>query len=238
LQQALAGSDAAPQGRLLIGAVPTAMPLAARFAARLVERHPGLLPELRSLPSQDIENGLDTLAIDLGLGYTDRLASLQGLRLQAWPQIEEHHLLLCRAAQPGAALQVGPPLRWADAAALKLCMLSPDMHNRALLDAHFRRLGLQVRPVLQTNSVLAMLAAVQGSGLAAVLPGALVKMVAQHGGLQAHTLVEPELRTPLGFMTAHSATARPSRALQAALRLAQDPAWLADAAAHSGAPGG
>lgn len=232
LQQALASSASTPCGRLVIGAVPTALPIAARFAAQLAERHPGLQPQLLSLASQAIETGLDTLAIDIGLGYTERIATTHAGRLSAWPQYVEHYHLLRRTALPGTGLQFGVPMRWADAATLRLCMLSPDMHNRAILDAAFGSVGLRVQPALETNSVLALLAAVQGSGLAAVLPGALVSTVAQQGGVEACPLVGPELRTPIGFMTA--AAAQPSRTLEAALALATSATWLADAAAHSG----
>jgi hypothetical protein len=45
-------------------------------------------------------------------------------------------------------------------------------------------------------------------------------------------LVSPEVQTPIGFMS--HAAARPSRALQAALDLAQEPAWLRQAGTHSG----
>jgi len=232
LQQALAGSAEQPRGGLVIGAVPTAVPIAARFAARLVERHPGLCPQVRSLSSQEIEAGLDALAIDLGLGYTDRLDGARGGALQAWPQYIEHYHLLRRVAHGGRALHFGVPLRWADAVVHPLCLLAPEMHNRAILDGVFRDLGLDVQPVIETNSVMALLAAVQASQLVAVLPGALVSTVTGQPGLEALPLVDPDLRTPIGFMSA--AAARPSHALAAALRLAAEPAWIAEAAAHSG----
>jgi DNA-binding transcriptional LysR family regulator len=234
LQQALRGSAAQPQGRLVIGAVPTALPIAARFAARLVERHPGLLPQVRSLASQDIETGLDTLALDIGLGYSERLSAPLRRRLQVWPQYVEHYHLLQRRddAHNGAGLQFGAPLAWSEAAALPLALLSPDMHNRVILDEVFRGLGLAVTPAFETNSVLALLVAVQSGPLAAVLPGALVATLGGTPGVLARPLVAPLLRTPIAFMSA--ASVRPSQALQAALRLATLPAWLDDAAAHSG----
>lgn len=232
LQQALAGSAGAPRGRLVIGTVPTALPIAARFAARLVALHPGLLPHVRSLASQEIEQGLDALAVDLGLGYTDRLGALRSGRLQPWPQYVEHYHLLRRAANGQAPLSFGRALAWADAAQLPLALLSPDMHNRVILDQVFRGLALQVTPALETNSVLALLVAVQSGSLCAVLPGSLVATLAGQPGLEARPLTAPDLRTPIGFMTA--VAVRPSRALEAALRLAADPAWLAEAAAHTG----
>jgi DNA-binding transcriptional LysR family regulator len=232
LVQELAASQARPAGRLVVGAVPTALPIAARFCSLLVQRHPGLQPVLQSLSSQDLEAGLDTLAVDLGLGYTGRLVGAAASRLQALPQYVEHYHLLRRTEDVAPRLRFGAPLRWADAAVLPMCMLSPEMHNRVILDQVFAGLGLRVRPALETNSVAALLAAVQAGPLAAVLPGALVATLTGQGGLEARTLIEPELRTPIGFM---AATGAPQpRALQAALDLAADSAWLADAEANSG----
>jgi len=236
LQQELTGSADQPRGRLVIGAVPTAVPIAARFATCLVQRHPGLCPQVRSLSSQEIETGLDTLAIDLALGYTAR-ARPGPADPPTWPQYIEHYYLLRRHAGKGhgaAAFRFGAPMRWSDAAKLPLCMLSPEMHNRAILDGVFRELSLSVRPVIETNSVMALLESVRAGELAAVLPGAVVATVASQRGLEARAMVEPEVRTPIGFMSASAAAARRSRALEAALRLAADAGWLAHAAAHSG----
>jgi DNA-binding transcriptional LysR family regulator len=230
LQQELARRAGQPQGRLVLAAVPTALPLAARFAARLVERAPGLLPQLRSMSSQDIETGLAALSVDLGLGFAERVHDERSLRLL--PQVVEHYFVLSRHAGPW---RLGPPLPWAEAAALPLALLSPEMHHRSIVERVFKGLGLgqAVRPVLETNSVAALLAVAQGSGIHALLPGALVGTLRGQPGLQARPLVAPELRTPLGFM--HAAAARPSLALQTALALAADADWLAEAQAHSGA---
>jgi DNA-binding transcriptional LysR family regulator len=232
LVQELTGSRAQPAGRLVIAAVPTALPIAARFCSMLVQRHPGLRPVLQASSSQDLEAGLDTLAVDLGLGYTGRLGGAAARRLQAWPQYVEHYHLLRRVDDAAPRLRFGAPLRWADAATLPMCMLSPEMHNRVILDQLFAGLGISVRPALETNSVTALLAAVLAGPLAAVLPGALVATLTGQCGLEARPLVDPELRTPIGFMVASGAPQ--PRALLAALELATDSAWLADAEAHSG----
>lgn len=218
LQQELARRAGQPQGRLVLAAVPTALPLAARFAARLIERAPGVLPQLRSMSSQDIEAGLAALSVDLGLGFAERVQGQAAITLL--PQVVEHYYLLCRHAGPW---QLGGTL----------ALLSPEMHHRSIVDRVFATLGVNVRPVLETNSVAALLAVAQGSGIAALLPGALVGTLRGQPGLLARPLVAPELRTPLAFMQASGA--RPSLVLQAALALAADAAWLAEAQAHSGA---
>lgn len=229
LQQELGSGVHTPRGPLRLGAVPTAFPVLARFAARLQARHPGIVPSVASLSSSALESGLENLALDLALGYTGRMA-LHGTQLRAWPQYVEHYFLLRRAEAARARsrkLQVGAPMRWADAAALPLAMLTPDMHNRSIVDGAFAQAGTPVQPALETNSILGLTLGVIGGRLCSVLPGALVSEVRHQPGLEARPLVEPEVHTPIGFM-ARGGT-RPSRALEAALELVQDGAWLREA---------
>lgn len=232
LQQELHSKPQVPRGSLRIGAVPTAMPIAARFAALLQTRHPGIVPMVLSMSSQDLEQGLDDLSLALALGYTGRMG-LQAKRLVACPQYTEHYFLLRRAANPHpAGLQIGPPMTWQEASRLPLCMLTPDMHNRTVVDAAFAAAGVSVQPALQTNSVLTLVLSVVAGQLCSVLPGALVGTVRHDRELEALPLTGPEVLTPIGFMS--HGTARPSRALQAALALALDRQWLAHAKAHCG----
>ena len=230
LQQELASEAGQPRGALRMGAVPTAMPILARFAAMLQTRYGGIVPAVLSMSSGALETGLEDLSLDLALGYTDRAAST---RLVCWPQYTERYFLLDRMDVPGEhGLQIGPHMRWDQAARLPLCLLTPDMHNRSLVDGAFAQAGVQVQPVMQTNSVLTLALSVVAGTVCSVLPGALVDAVRGYGGLQARPLVGPDLCTPIGFMT--HATAQPSRVLEAALALAQDAQWQSHVAAHSG----
>lgn len=230
LEQEVAAGAQAPRGRLVIGTVPTALPIAARFAARLAQRHPGLAPQLRSMSSQDIEGALESLAIDLGLGFTDRVAGRA--TLATCPQTVEHYFLVGPADSANAGDEPATA-SWTQAAALRLALLTPEMHHRVLIDRVFAGLGLRVQPVLETDAVLGLLLAVQAGGLWAVMPGALVASGAREAGLRVRRLVEPELLTPVGFMTAVGA--RPTRALDAALALAREAAWIAEVRTISGA---
>jgi DNA-binding transcriptional LysR family regulator len=236
LQQELGSEVNKPVGTVRIGAVPTAVPIAARFAAMLQARHSGITPVVLSLSSSELETGLDSMSIDLVLGYTERMglrdAQSKG-RLTAWPQYIEHYFLLRRAAKPHASeLQIGSSIPWAEAAQLPLCLLTPEMHNRTIVDAAFITAGAPVRPVMETNSILTMALGVVTGNVCSIMPGALVGAVRGYRELEALPLVSPNVRTAIGFMT-HSAV-RTSRALDAALTLAQDGAWLRHAAAHSG----
>ena len=107
-----------------------------------------------------------------------------------------------------------------------------DMHNRAVVDAAFTTAGTPVKPAIETNSILTMALSVVAGNVCSVMPGALVGTVRGYRELEALPLIGPELRTPIGFML--HGTAQASRALQAAMALAQDSTWLHHAAAHSG----
>lgn len=224
-----------PRGTLRIGAVPTAMPIVARFAARLQARYPDIRPVVLSLSSSEIEAGVETLALDLGLGYVDRPGH-RGAAMLSVPQYVEHYFLVRRAARAARTeserLQRGPAISWADASTLPLCLLTPEMHNRTIVDQAFVRAGTPVQPVIETNSILTLSLSVVAGEVCSVLPGALVGAIRGYREIEALPLVGPDLRTPIGFMTTQFE--RPSRTLAAALAMAREPEWLRHAASHSG----
>lgn len=228
LRQDLHSGAGTPRGSLSIGAVPTTIPVAARFAAQLQARYRGIVPVVRSLSSPEIETGLDNLSLDMGLGYTER-----GTRFKALPQYVEQYFLLRRVAVGvGAPLHMGKPITWLEAATMPLCLLTPEMHNRTIVDSAFRAAGIEIKPAIETNSIVTVVLSVLDGAVGAVLPGALMALVRGYPGLEALPLREPELRTPIGFMVV--ASTRESRALEAALTLAQDGAWLRHAATQGG----
>ena len=232
LQESLKGDALAPHGPLRIGAVPTAVPVAARFAAMLQARQNGIRPIVLSLSSAELEKGLETLALDLAMGYVERMDS-RSARLSALEQYTEHYFLLRRVDNPQTdGLRIGQALTWQQAGQFPLCLLTPEMHNRTIVDAAFRQAGVRVVPAMETNSILAMALCVVQGNMCGILPGALVGAVRSDRLLEALPLVEPEVRTPIGFM--FNAQVRPSRAQQAAMELARDSQWLQHAALHSG----
>jgi DNA-binding transcriptional LysR family regulator len=230
LEQELGSPANRPRGPLRMAAVPTTVPVLARFATLLQIQHSSIVPEVRVMSSRDMETGLENLSLDLALGYTGRM-NTQGAQLSAWPQYTEHYFLLRRAARPHPdQLQIGPKMRWKDAAKLPLALMFRDRHNRAIIEAAFAAAGVAVKPALETNSVLVLAVSVLEGGICSVLPGALVGAVRGYRELEALPLTEPDVSTPIGFMSQGSV--RPSRAMEAALVLAQDQAWLRHAA-HS-----
>lgn len=227
LRERLRSEAGQPRGRLRLAAVPTGMTILSRFAIALQKRHPGVAPTVVSLSSLEIETALDSMSLDLALGYTDR-TRVRHVSLAVWPQCIETYYLVQRKpgpVRPGRAVRIGEPVGWAEAATLPLCLLTPDMHNRAIVDRAFKTIGLRVEAAMETNSIHTLASSVGAGALASVLPQAALELLSRDDGpYEACPLIAPLLETPLGFMT--HASDRMTRALQAAVELAASPEWL------------
>jgi len=220
LQQDLQSRAETPRGHLLIGAVPTAMPVAAGFAALLQDRHPGIVPTLRSMSSVELETGLENLALDLGLGYNERMGST---KLRVLPQYTEQYFVLRRRAG-SAGLRLGPPMHWAEAGRLPLCLLSAEMHNRNIIDRAFASVGVTLQPAIESNSTVTLVSSVLSGRVCSILPRAWLTLLPGGVALEACPLHEPLIEVPMAFML--HASNRPSHTLAVALQMAQDPAWM------------
>ena len=231
LTQDLESTAEAPRGPLRMAAVPTAAPLLTVFAAMLRHQHPGVVPTVLEMSSPDIEAQLEDLSLDLALGYLERL-DRTGKRFRSWPQAHErYYFLRRRTGKLGKTLHFGAPITWSEAGRHALCQLTPDMHNRSIIDGALASIGMESTPAIVTNSLLAVVLAVSVGDVCAILPGDTVAAVRGKVELEALPLIKPEIRTPIGFIA--RADDRPSRAMQAALRLMSSPQWAASLERHA-----
>ena len=137
LRQDLHSGAGSPQRRAAIGAVPTACPVRGALRGPAAGAPPGIVPIVRSLSSHEIETGLESLSLDMGLGYTDR----GGAKFTGVCRSTPSSTSCCaarrgrcgRAAAPGRRRSAGPRRPPAP-----LCLLTPEMHNRTIVDAGVR----------------------------------------------------------------------------------------------------
>ena len=100
----------------------------------------------------ELESRLESLALDMGPGYTERLDNTRS-QLRVVPQYQEHYFLVRKAAGAQAGtLRIGPSMGWAEAATFPLCLLSAEMHNRTIVDRAFAAAGAQPKIAIETNS--------------------------------------------------------------------------------------
>ncbi len=208
LQQELGLMQAGLIGKLRIGAIPVALSALPLLTRPFSEKHPLATMTVISQTSREIQRGLDTFELDAGVTYLDN-EPLSGVRTV--PLYEEHYVLLVPADAPLAGR---PSVAWRESAALPLCLLTPDMQNRRILDMHFRASGATVKPVFETNSVLMLLVHLRSGLLSTILPHTLVSSLAPLAGLAAVPLVEPEAKHTIGLVLAEREPLQPlARAL-------------------------
>jgi len=58
-------------GRLRIGAIPAALPVIALLTTPFCAQHPSVSIHIQSLSSKEIQRGIDTFDLDIGLTYLD-----------------------------------------------------------------------------------------------------------------------------------------------------------------------
>jgi len=180
-------------GRLRLGAIPTALPLTAQLTTPFASAHPGVTITVVSLSSVDIQRGLDDFTLDAGITYLDNepLARVRGT-----PLYSERYFAVGAGQVTGATEQ----MTWGEAARLPLCLLSNDMQNRRILDATFALAGKAVRPGIESNSVLAIIAHVRSGAWASVLPQSFLQFLPPDGEIRAIPLVDPVVTHQVGLV--------------------------------------
>jgi DNA-binding transcriptional LysR family regulator len=190
------------EGVLRLGAIPTSLPLSPRVTARLRERHPRLRVRLTSMTSRQIAYGLAHGEIDAGMTYLDNepLADVDTLPL--W---REHYLLITAATSD---LGARGTVSWRSAATLPLCLLSPDMQHRRIVDDAFRAAGAVPEPAVETNSVSALVAHAR-TGMPGVTAHTWLEANPLTGNLLAIRLVDPVIEHTIGLVVSNTVERTP-----------------------------
>ncbi|WP_417671673.1 LysR substrate-binding domain-containing protein [Roseibium sp.] len=184
-----------PSGSLRLGVVPSAAPFAGRMCGELAQRFPKLMFRVLSLSSSAIEKGLADFSLDAGMTYLERE---QHAGIETIPLYEETYSLV---VAPDVSLidASDGSFTWKAAARLPLCLLTPDMHNRRIIDAVFEKVGERPEPRFESNSFNAILALVRSGGMATILPRIQIEEGLSEG-LVVLELKDPEIRAGLGLM--------------------------------------
>lgn len=181
-------------GRLSVGVIPSALPMAALITKAVQDRHPGVELTVLSHSSVEILRHLEEFSIDVGLTYLDN-EPIEGMRAEAIYM--ERYCLLVRADHPLAA---EASVTWADAAKEPLCLLTSDMQNRRIVDRAFREAGCTPVPRLETNSVINLCANVHLMGLASIVPEYFLEVLGPISDVRAVPLTAPLVEHSVGLV--------------------------------------
>ncbi len=182
-------------GEVRLAVIPTALTAASALSAGFAAAHPGVRFTILSRTSIEILAMLENLEADAGITYLDN----EPLgRVATVPLYREEYCLVCTQDMPLAEkVEIG----WDELEGLPLCLLTPDMQNRRILNQNFQAAGVSVTASVEANSTVVLAAHVVMGRWATILPNKLARFLAAGNGLSVVPMAA-QARAPLVGMVA------------------------------------
>ena len=89
---------------------------------------------------------------------------------------------------------------WAEVARIPLCLLTPDMQNRRIIDQLLHAAGGVPEPTLESNSMIVLFSHVRTGRWASVMPEKLAATLGLTERLRSIPIVEPEAVHAIGLV--------------------------------------
>jgi len=181
-------------GQLRIAAIPTTLAMVAALTTPFRARHPDVRFTITSKTSIEVLTMLENLEIDAGITYVDN----EPLgRVNVVPLYRERYQLLTAADAPLGDREV---VTWSDVAQVPLCLLTPDMQNRRIIERLLRSAGGDPQPTLESNSMIVLFAHVRTGRWASVMPARLAATLGLTETIRAIPIVDPEAVHTIGLV--------------------------------------
>jgi DNA-binding transcriptional LysR family regulator len=182
-------------GRLVLGVIPSALPKASFLTKALNAAHPSVDFTILSHSSEEIIRALNDFSIDAGITYLDN-EPVEGL-MQA--ELYRENYCLFVAAEHELASRT--TVTWFEAAQQPLCLLTPNMQNRRIIDRAFAAAKVRPTPRLETNSIMNVISSVRSMNLCSILPDYFKNALGALEGVVAVPLSEPEVSHKVGLVS-------------------------------------
>ena len=197
MRQEVAALKRGLNGHLTISVIPTALSMVASLTTPYRARHPNVTFTILSRTSIDVQQELDNLAIDAGITYLDNepLGKVSAVELYS----ESYCLLTAADSELGGRKTVN----WAELAEVPLCLLTPDMQNRRIIDSLLRAAGREPSPTLESNSMIVMFAHVRTGKWASIMPAKLAETLGLTENVRSIPIVEPSATHEVGLVVPH-----------------------------------
>jgi DNA-binding transcriptional LysR family regulator len=184
-------------GHIRIAAIPTALAMIPELTTPIREAHPDVTFTILSQTSIEVLTLLENLEIDAGITYLDN----EPLgRVVAVPLYVERYQLITAAGNDFADRQ---SVSWKEAASVPLCLLTPDMQNRRIINQHIAEAGAEARATLESNSMIALFAHIRTGKWASIMPLNLVRTLGISEPVRAIPIVEPDVGHTVGLVVQH-----------------------------------
>ena len=181
-------------GQLRIAAIPTALAMVAALTTPYREKHPNVQFTVYSRTSTEILDLLENLEIDAGITYVENEPIG---RVTTVPLYRERYRLLTSADAP---LGNRHTVTWAEVAQLPLCLLTPDMQNRRIIDRLLKGAGGESRPTLESDSMILLFSHVRTGRWSSVMPEKIGETLGLTETVRAIPITQPEAGQTIGLV--------------------------------------
>ncbi|OUD09261.1 LysR family transcriptional regulator [Marivivens niveibacter] len=163
-KQEMRSSKKGLSGEIKLAVIPTALPMVADLTEKFYAKHPNVRFSILSQSSAGMQAMMDNLQIDAGITYLDH-APLG--RVKTVPLFDEDYAVICHKDAP---LAQNATIQWAELAQENLCLLTPNMQNRQIIDQMLIAAGVTPTPTVQSNSTVVLASHVETGRWVTVLP--------------------------------------------------------------------
>ncbi|MFC5384793.1 LysR family transcriptional regulator [Aquamicrobium segne] len=205
-------------GRIRIAAIPTALAMMPRLTTPFRQKHPGVTFSILSRTSIEILSLLGNFEIDAGITYLDN----EPLgRVTSVPLYQERYQLITSSDNELAGRDT---VTWEDVSRQPLCLLTPDMQNRRIIDQHLAQAGVQLRPTLESNSMIVLFSHIRTGKWSSIMPVTLIEAFGFAEPIRAVPIIEPDASHAVGLVAGPHMPHTPlvSALLDEAMTLARD----------------
>lgn len=184
-------------GHIRMAAIPTALGMVSTLTTPFHLKHKDVQFSVLSRTSVAVLGMLENLEVDAGITYLDN----EPLgRVNTVPLYQEQYRLIISAGMP---LSDRDQVTWAELGQVPLCLLTPDMQNRRIIDGLLRKAGVDPTPTLQSNSMILLFSHVRTGRWASIMPQRLADNLGFTDRVRAIPIVEPEVFHTVGLVVPH-----------------------------------
>lgn len=181
-------------GHLRLAVIPTVLPVVSRLTAAFWTRHPGIKLTISSHTSTEVLSMIENLEVDAGVTYLDN----EPLgRVSEVPLYRERHHLVTAEGNPFADRAT---VTWEEVATLPLCLLTPAMQNRRIVDRIFGEVGCRVDPLLETSSIVVIASHVRAGHWSTIMPRLMAEELGFPSNVKCIPIVAPEVANLVGLV--------------------------------------
>ncbi|SDJ99403.1 transcriptional regulator, LysR family [Agrobacterium fabrum] len=184
-------------GHIRLAVIPTALAMVPRLTESFQARHPDVTFSVTSRTSLQVLGQIENLEIDAGISYLDN----EPLgRVTTVPLYSERYHLITAGGTPLADQE---SVTWKQVSGLRLCLLTPDMQNRRIINKHMAEAGVEAKPTLESNSMIVLFSHIRTGQWASIMPRNLAESFGFPKQIKIIPITEPNAEHLVGLIATH-----------------------------------